>query len=224
MIKKILVALIINRIIAGILYSLLIVHFLVLFAYQLPDNPINHRFKMTLESYINPQFAQKWSLFSPNPANSNQTIQVKFISYKNGYITNFNWVDIVTPLIKEKNNNFWTPSQRPLKFLNSCASNIIDLRIKIWEAETKKKIKIDSLVVLNNIEKHTTKSPGNYGILNYSKMVYHNLKVKSKPDSVLVEYKIVDAFFPRFSKRELDYFSEKNYRYTSIWVKPTRIF
>lgn len=209
---------------AGILYSLLIFHFLALFVYQLPANPINHRFKIELESYINPYFSQKWSLFSPNPANSNQAIQVRFISYKNSEITNSSWIDIVTPLLKEKSNNFWTPTQRPLKFLNSCASNIIDLRIKIWENEAKKaKAEIDTLEVTNKMEKYIVKSQGHFGVINYSKTVYNKLYKNSKPDSVLIEYKIIDAFFPRFSKREQDYFSVKNYRYNSLWIRPTKL-
>lgn len=131
MMRKTLAVSITRKLIAGTLYSLLIIHFLILFIYQLPANPLNHRFKIELEAYINPHFSQRWSLFSPNPASSNQTILVRFQLHEKNNTDYTNWIDIVTPLLKEKNDNFWTPTQRPLKFLNSCASNILDLRTKI---------------------------------------------------------------------------------------------
>lgn len=215
--KQIFQALTIKQAVVSILWILLATHFLVVFIYLLPSNPVNHQYKRQIDGYVNPLFSQRWTLFSPNPGNSNQTIWVQFTIYNKNKTTQSSWIDIVTPLLEEKRTYFWTPTQRPLKFLSSCYASIIDMRANTWDASKRiDSLRGDTARIEQLIQQYVDGTDGHHGIMCYSRQVFSRMYPRQRFDSVYVGYRLVDARFPRLSKRDADYFDTKNYEYSVL--------
>lgn len=201
--------------------SALITHFTIVGLSLMPDNPLKHQYKYQIAAYINPLFSQSWCLFSPTPVNTNMTILVQFKSFDNGAIRDTtNWVDLYQPLIEEKRNNFWSPVQRVSKFMTSIMQNISEHNNTFFEDAKK-----DSLLSKNPealqkaYEKNLQNCMGHNSLLQYSNFVFDKMHgtqmyLPKGIDSVQVRYQIFDSEFPRFSKRNLDYFDLNNYKFS----------
>jgi hypothetical protein len=198
----------------------LVIHFGFVGIYLFPDNPIKHQFKYELQSYVNPFFSQSWNLFSPTPINTNMTLLVQFKTFSGAKYDSTEWVDIYQPLIEEKRRNFWSPSQRLSKFMTSSMQSVIENSRTYIRA-----IKEDSLLARDSVKAdsaynvYMANTFGNQSIIQYSQYVFKKLlsnrDIRSL-DSVFVRYEIFDSKFPRFSKRELDFFDLKNYAFSKI--------
>lgn len=216
--------LVIEKITAFTLYLLLFIHFSLVGLTLLPSNPISHVFKLQIRGYVDPFFTQNWNLFAPNPIASNQTLLIKFTSYSQGDSISSKWLDIKEVVHKNRTRSFWSPLQRLEKYFGSITESIIEDQIELKEFLAK-----HPNTSKDSIENLLTQYRGNYGhrtLIKYSKIVYNRIAEKSAllPDSVLLRYRIVDAEFPRFSKRHLDYYDLKNYKITYHEFDLNKIF
>ncbi|MBY0435056.1 MAG: hypothetical protein K2U26_13175 [Cyclobacteriaceae bacterium] len=200
--------------------GVLIAHFTFVGLYLLPDNPIKHQFKYELRGYVNPFFSQSWNLFSPTPINSNMTLLLQFKVYKSGAFDTTKWVDVYDPLIKEKRAKFWSPVQRLSKFMTSCMQSAIESNQSIVRT-----LKEDSTLLRDSIKAnrvyhaYMASTFGAQSITQYSKYVLRRIFINENVDafdSVFVKYEIFDSKFPRFSKRELDFFDLDNYTFAKV--------
>lgn len=57
--------------------GLLALHFVVTFLFNAPSNPIKEAAATQISGYMRPFFQQNWSLFAPNPINSEDTLEVR---------------------------------------------------------------------------------------------------------------------------------------------------
>lgn len=210
---------ILNFILRALFIGLLIIHFSILFIHQLPENPIKHQFKHSLHNYVDPFFSQAWTLFAPNPISSNMSLLMRF-EYKERKAANVTeWMDITEPMIVDRKNNFWSPAQRISKFTQSCMSNINDNHKLILEQinkiDTLKNDTVKSKIFYRNAINTTY---GHRSIIQYSKYIsrnYFNFK-KINASNIKLQYRILNARFPRFSKRNEDYYNLDNYEFTEL--------
>ncbi|TGE27422.1 DUF5819 family protein [Hymenobacter metallicola] len=211
-----------------ILFSTLLgAHFLIVAFSLLPDNPIKHQFKREIAEHMFPIFQQNWNLFAPNPVSSNWTVMYQYKVYAQGRVHTTEWQDAVTPLLQEKKTAFWSPVQRVLKHISSGVIDIMEFnrKFKDYVAENDT-LKNDSLKAERLYPIAVRECTGHKGLLQYSSYVYSRLGKPAgfgRPDSVRVRYSIQNAHFPRFSKRDLDYFDKKNYTYTHSTSKEYKI-
>lgn len=201
------------------------VHFSIIAMHLMPDNPIKHQYANEIRNYVFPYFGQSWKLFAPNPVNSNLSILVQFSDYKNGKVATSQWLDICKPLIEERRRNFWSPSQRILKTFSGSVMNLVENRAKAYEYANKEFAPKDSLKSYKIIKKAIDISAGHKSILSYAKFVHNNYAASNhiSPDSSFVVYRILESKFPRFSKRNLDYFDLDNYQYSQLRTHEYRI-
>ncbi|MFM7429550.1 MAG: DUF5819 family protein [Flammeovirgaceae bacterium] len=202
--------------------GMLSAHFFFIGLYLLPDNPIKHQFKYELSSYVNPFFSQSWNLFSPTPVNTNMTLLIQFKTVSGGAQDTSVWVDVYKPHIDEKKNSFWSPAQRISKFMTSCMQSTLEGNKALINL-----LKEDSMVRNDSVKAkkmYQAYIDGNFGtqsIIQYSHYVFN--KIYNSPeknyDSVFVRFEIFDAKFPRFSKREQDFFDSKNYFFSKLRSK-----
>lgn len=203
-----------------ILYIILLIHFIIIGFNQFPDNPVKHKFKKELINYTNPFFTQTWKLFSPNPVNTNMNLLIQFKYTHKGKENTSDWMDISEPLFSSRQNNFWSASQRISKFLTSCMQSIqenqANLAKEIKNNDTLSKLTDSQVIEL--YKKSTSSTYGHQSILQYSECVARIYFSKKNiiPSSIEVKYKIYSAKFPRFSKREEDYYNFKNYTFSHI--------
>jgi hypothetical protein len=213
-----------EKLIAFTLYLFLFIHFSIVGLSLLPSNPINYVYKLQIRSYVDPFFTQNWNLFAPNPIASNQTLLIKFISYTKKDSVSTNWLDIKDVVHKNRTKSFWSPLQRLEKYFGSITESIIEDQIELKEYITKHpKISKDSI---DNLLGQYRANYGHRTLIKYSKIVYSriNQNTSALPDSVYLKYRIVDAEFPRFSKRNLDYYDLKNYKITYYEFDLNKIF
>lgn len=160
-----------------ILKLLLFFHFSVLFLYQFSDNPIKHQYKYEITSYVEPFFSQRWTLFAPNPINSNMSLLMNFKYKLNGEDkwNQTDWIDTTEPLIKDRQKHFWSISQRLSKFTQSCMSNINEthtlLLKKINDIDS---LKNDTLKFKKFYNVYFPKSYGHISVIKYSKHISNN--------------------------------------------------
>ncbi|WP_421889857.1 DUF5819 family protein [Marinoscillum sp.] len=195
-------------------------HFSLIGLKQLPDNPINHQYKYELKAYMDPFFSQAWTLFAPNPINSNLTLMLNFRYTTPSKLTqdSSGWIDITAPIIEERKKNFFSAGQRINKFTTSSMEDVNRTYKVAYEfIQTQDSLKDE--VKLKNFTKTTIdNSQGHQAILMYANHVaYKFFREKGvQPQDVQVAYRILNAKFPRFSKRALDYYEMKNYENTQI--------
>ena len=202
-----------------LIYTFLICHFAILAIYQLPDNPIKHKFKMEISDYVDPFFSQAWTLFAPNPINSNMSLFYQFQYSIKGKVYNSSWIDVTDPIIKNRRQNFLSPYLRISKFTQSAIMNINENNtllvkyIKEHDTLAKDKVKADKFY-----QDAINISYGHKSILQYSQYVAKNYFKKNliNTEKIYVKYKIFNSRFPRFSKRNLDYYNLKNYTFEQL--------
>jgi len=200
--------------------AILIVHYGILFLHQLNENPIQHEYKYKLHSYVDPFFSQAWTLFAPNPINTNMSLLMRFnyhIEDSTSHETE--WLDITEPLIKDRKENFWSPAQRISKFTQSCMSNVNDNHRLILEQITN----VDSLakdtIKAKSFYKNALMTTyGHKSLLQYSKYIARSYFSENniQVERVEIRYRILNAKFPRFSKRDEDYYNLNNYAFNEI--------
>ncbi|CAN5392527.1 hypothetical protein BH10PSE19_BH10PSE19_19390 [soil metagenome] len=206
---------------AGVI--LLIIHFTIVGLSLLPDNPIKHQMKYEIRSYMEPIFTQTWNLFSPTPINTNMTVLIQFKLYNAGKIDSTEWVDIYEPLIKEKRASFWSPVQRISKFMTSCMQNVLESNnnfVKMVQQDST--LRTDSVKSKLLYDRHMSVSFGHTSLIQYSNYVLLRMKSASEisgADSIMVRYEIFNAKFPRFSKREIDFYDLKSYKFNKMTSK-----
>ncbi|MBX2896667.1 MAG: hypothetical protein KF763_14575 [Cyclobacteriaceae bacterium] len=194
------------------LYLVIFLHFSILTLYLAPSNPVNHIFKVEIGSYVNPFFSQNWSLFAPDPVSSNQTLQIKFIAFNNEIESKTDWLDLKEMVHAERAKSFWSPLQRLEKYLSGVTQSIVTDQIHLNNfIETHSNFSQDSIRVLQDLYKMNY---GHRSLKSYSQIVLSKLNFAKEYDSIAVMYRIVDAKFPRFSKRHLDYHDLNNYEIT----------
>ena len=201
-----------------IFVAILTVHFLILFFHQLPDNPLKHEFKYEFHGYVDPFFTQAWTLFAPNPINSNMSLLMRF-EYENDDEENktTNWIDITEPLIKDRTKNFWSPAQRVSKFTQSCMSNIQENNgLILKEINKTDSLKNDTVKAREFYLKAMSIAYGHKSIIQYSKHIAKNYFAQNKALNVKMQYRILNSQFPRFSKRKEDYNDLDNYEFTEL--------
>ncbi|MDO4230412.1 MAG: DUF5819 family protein [Capnocytophaga sp.] len=181
---------------------------------------MQHEYKYKLHNYVDPFFSQAWTLFAPNPINTNMSLLMKFnYQTKEGTTQIIDWIDITEPLIRERKEYFWSPAQRISKFTQSCMSNINENH----------KIILEQIVKTDSLAKDTVKAKlfykkslmatyGHNSLLQYSKYIARNYFSKNniQPKKIEVKYRILNAKFPRFSKRKEDYYNLDNYEFNEI--------
>lgn len=209
-----------KKIIPAILYSILILHFMIVGFSQFPDNPLQHQYKIQLNHYMDPYFAQAWTLFAPNPVNSNMNLLVQFEYQINNKYTISEWLDASDPLTTEHQMTFWSPSQRISKFLMSSMQIVNDNHNEFYKSIKVDSIlnKLDSLNVQKMYEKSMTSNYGHRSLIQYSSFVAQKYFFSKNiiPQKIFIRYKIFNSKFPRFSKRDLDYYDLKNYTYSQL--------
>ncbi len=202
-------------------------HFFILAWHHLPENPIKHQFKYQISGYVNPLFSQQWTLFAPNPVSTNISINYKLKGYQDGKPADTTeWLDTNDPLIEFRRSNSFSAGQRLLKYLSSCCMDILKTRSETLEYISKvDSIKNDSMKIVQYVDQVYQACNGHLSLMEYSKHVakkYYGSQYSSF-DSIVAQYKILDGKFPRFSKRDLDYFNLENYEYSELVSTPFRV-
>lgn len=204
-----------------LLSSALLFHFFVLFWYLAPDNPISHQFKYYISRYVNPLFTQTWNLFAPNPINTDQFINLRFIEYRDGAVSTSPYLDISSPIDLERKKSFFNANQRLSKFLSGNNQELLELYRQANDYITSDSLVGDSVVLAGNLIKLYNNSSGRRIINSYGGLVYYNYSQSTvgnltKADSVYIQCKIVNREFPRFSMRKLDPRDDENCKFSHI--------
>jgi hypothetical protein len=198
---------------------IMVMHFSILALHQLPDNPLQHQYKRELTAYVEPFFSQAWTLFSPNPINTNMSLLMRFEFEDKVPSDTTEWIDITEPLIKVREASFWSPAQRISKFTQTCMTNISESHKKIMKhIEETDSLKNDASKAGEFYRHAMAGSFGYRSLVQYSQHVARNYFAQQRktPKEVKLQYKILNAKFPRFSRRTLDYYDLDNYEFTEL--------
>lgn len=127
-----------------ILSLILILHFLMIIASVVPYNPLTNKIEKSVTSYVSPLFTQVWTLFAPNPVDSNDVIQIKLFSEDN---KKSDWIDATTPLIEKMHRNYISPYNRMGRISQSLKAQLLtedtftyDLRKSVEDTEEGEKL------------------------------------------------------------------------------------
>jgi hypothetical protein len=186
-----------------------------IFAYLLPDNPLKQQYNLKQNPYIHPYFEQSWSMFAPRPAHLNLYVSYKFKLVSDSDTIELPIFNATEPLTIDKKNNFWSPSQRLSKWLQSSAQNIFEtFRENTLESEKEK------LKQSEEFNKVLHQSLGHKLLVNYSRFVLkkyiqtNNIKVQKY--KIYCSYIITSEQFPMFSKRNENFYDKSKYTYSNI--------
>lgn len=112
--------------------------------------------------------------------------------------------------------------------MSGCINNVYDVaNLSINSIGKNQKLKSnDSLAsefVFNSLE---NQSSGYRSLKEYASIVYEKLALPEKQqyDSVTFSIKIIDDVFPNYSKRNEDFFNEKNHNYTEFNIEHGPLF
>lgn len=101
----------------------LVFHFSLLFINDMPSNYLSIKFGRFINAYVDPIFAQNWTLFAPNPISTNDDILVKYYYIKNGTTHISPWTDISDSLIQQiQRNRISSYSTVEIMFSNAVSS------------------------------------------------------------------------------------------------------
>jgi hypothetical protein len=199
------------------LFLVATIHFWIIAIYLMPDNPIKHQHNYSIQKYINPFFTQTWNLFSPNPVNSNITILLQFKTVTSIKADTTQWVDIIEPIINERSQSFWSPSQRILKNMSTITQSISEVQRDLKDYVQKQDTIKNKEITFNKMySKVFPESSGHKVLMSYSIYVFNRMFPNQRFDNVSVRYRIIYEDFPRFSKRKLDYYDKKNSKYSEM--------
>ena len=212
----------------GVLVTALVTHFTVVAFSMLPANPLSHQYKYQLHRYMDPWFSQAWTLFAPNPIAVNQRLLFQYEVFRGGQQQRTGWVDVVEPLTDLKKDSYWSPVQRILKHISASTNGLLEVQGKAIKFAAKQDtLAGDTAKTRRFVQAVVRQSPGHRALLQYSRHTFGRLSQDHpawrNADSVRVRYRIMNQEFPRFSKRELDYFNERNSRYTYLTSETYRL-
>ncbi|HEX8699369.1 MAG TPA: DUF5819 family protein [Myxococcaceae bacterium] len=101
------------RVLPGVLIGVLALHFSMTLAFLTPLNPVKLRLLPILESYINPFFHQRWSLFAPDVEAQTRYLLIACRGEDaQGAMREQPWVNITLPLHQLKQRYRLTPADR----------------------------------------------------------------------------------------------------------------
>ena len=210
----------------------LAIHFLIVAISVGPDNPVKHIYKNEVADYMHPHFNQNWNLFAPNPISSNHTLAFQYEIYSNGDTIQTEWGDVLEPIIKARKESIWTPLQRLEKYISNLIETTFEDRGKMMKyldkegIDDKSDIEADSmLIALEDIFENTYTHACmlKYGYYTFQKM-YGNQYNTLAADSVKLNYRLIDAKFPRFSKRKEDYYDQSLWDIDHFQFGPYKIY
>ncbi len=194
-------------------------HFSVLALYQLPENPLQHQLRYQLQDYMAPFFSQAWTLFAPNPINSNMSLLMRFQYEDTAGKQTTEWMDITEPLIQDRLDNFWSPAQRVSKFTQSCMSGINKKHGEILEYIAQSdSLQQDTVAATTFYQNSMKTSYSHRSVIQYSRFISNNFfgSQGKQPQEVKMQYRILTARFPRFSKRTEDYYDLDKYEFSEL--------
>lgn len=112
-----------------ILLFLVIFHSSITVIYNTPITPFKEKYVKAIDAYMNPLFSQTWTLFAPNPVNTNINIEVKF-SYENNEESN--WINFTNLVNDQKQDSFLTHYHFYSGALTQMQGSVIETSNSIW--------------------------------------------------------------------------------------------
>lgn len=137
-------------------------------------------------------FEQNWSMFSPNPPNSNRSLIVKFVTTD----IESSYLNINDQIRKNSAYSVFSFDQRILKYFTECFNNILKVECN------------NSAMKGNKIQSHGLESILNYSALVLKKQAQFNSKLKTG-DSIYIKiylkenqkYMELNHFFLRVNEK-----------------------
>jgi hypothetical protein len=92
-----------SKVFALLIAAVIGLHFLTIWLYLTPNNPLKLALWNPIHSYVHPLFAQNWQLFAPNPIAHDETMHLKVRWREAGSekIWETDWLDITTPIFQK---------------------------------------------------------------------------------------------------------------------------
>jgi len=173
--------------------SLFALHFLAVIAYlSLSVMDIEEQPKL-LDSYMNPYFTQNWSMFS-KPPTFNLILYYQFMEVNEEQDTVITgWYNMNKSLNKYNENNYFSISQRMIKFKSS-ALNSLFLTLNASKCKIEGTTLEDNLCVIS--------SPGYGALRNYARYFYSNNFNGKTTEGVNFKIKILQELFSDESNNE----------------------
>jgi len=103
------------------LVLVLTIHFSIVLISVIPYSPIYYKTNTIVSAYVNPLFTQVWTLFAPDPVNSNDALQIK-LELNDG--TETDWIDATNPLVEKMYPNYLSPYNRMGRITQSITSQM----------------------------------------------------------------------------------------------------
>jgi len=104
----------------AVLVAALVFHFGMTLLYLTPDNPLRVRYAKHIEGYMNPYFAQRWSLFAPDLARDDRRFYVQCrLANDDGSFHDTPFQDVETFRIEAKRNRKFTEHDRLHRVTNA---------------------------------------------------------------------------------------------------------
>ncbi len=110
-------------------FTCLTFHFVMLFTFSMPLNPIQYTFMDSMEAYSNTFFSQNWRLFAPDPISDNVIVSARATfpsSARSAGIQYTSWKDLTDPLIHAVQQNRFTEQQIPELMLSNAAVTVVN--------------------------------------------------------------------------------------------------
>jgi Family of unknown function (DUF5819) len=104
-------------------------HFVILFIFAMPLNPIQYTFMDQMHRYNDTFFTQNWRLFAPDPVSNNITVLARatFTSSDRSQALQYTpWEDLTDPLIHAVQQNRFTELQIPELMLSNAAISVVN--------------------------------------------------------------------------------------------------
>lgn len=164
-----------------------------------------------------PIFQQSWNMFSP-PPQSNAKFFYRIYEYKNNTINSTEWFDIMQALYDEKKSNWFigaTSSDLSYLLYNS----IQDIEENLADCYSSDSLTIE---VVNECNKNIFF--GDSLIVKYIRKFHLHNKEFINADSLEIEYKLVEDYFPSYDNRKKDYYNLTNHTIESINRPISKIF
>lgn len=93
----------------GLLFGLLVVHFIAVSLSVLPSNSVSRTAEPVSRVYLRPFFVQGWQLFAPDPVSGNVRVYVRGTYLSGDGDQETPWLDVLDPAMS-KRRRIWPPS------------------------------------------------------------------------------------------------------------------
>jgi hypothetical protein len=105
---------------AVILGGVLVVHVTMTLLYLTPENPLKVKFSSELDTWMNPHFAQRWSLFAPELRRDDRRLFVQCrLRHRDGTLEDTPFQDVEERHLAAKRNFKFTPHDRLHRVTNA---------------------------------------------------------------------------------------------------------